>query len=208
MRSGECKRWDQFWNNAVIKLLYASRYGSRTPSVPSKWFPNTICDMEQNMPFVHLAENKNLNSKINRTYRLVAIAGVSIQVPWQVVKSLQLICRSGTCRVHLQVPVLQNELQWLASKAGNRTAVPVLSIKVNDMPYCNTAYLHSESYLRPWVTGIIHDNTVSPRMRHLWPPTARREYWQLVNLRELGRRHSRLFRGLNAIYIYLGCETG
>ena len=54
----------------------------------------------------------------NRTCRLAAIAGVTILVPYYVVKSLQLIWRSGTRRFHLWVPDLQMNCsdlaEWLA----------------------------------------------------------------------------------------------
>ena len=50
---------------------------------------------------------------------LVAITETSIPMPYlEHIKSLQLICRSGTRRFHLRVPDLQNELQRLDCMSG------------------------------------------------------------------------------------------
>ena len=49
----------------------------------------------------------NEHSFWNRICHLVAIAGATLLVPCHVVKSLQLLWRSGTCRWNLRVPDLQ-----------------------------------------------------------------------------------------------------
>ena len=66
---------------------------------------------------------------------LVATAGTIILVPYHEVKSLQLIWRSGTRRIHLRGARSSNELQWFDLMTGHQDSSSSNGHQV-DMPYC------------------------------------------------------------------------
>ena len=75
----------------------------------------------------------------NRACCVAAIAGVTIQVPCPVVKSLQLIWRYGTRRFHLRVPYHQMsciDSRWLIWKLGTHRfhlRMPNFLMSCNDL---------------------------------------------------------------------------
>ena len=66
----------------------------------------------------------------NRVCHLAAIAGAVILIPWHIVKSLQLIWRSGTRRFHLRVPDLQMSCSDFTKWSGTNVVVPVMATRV------------------------------------------------------------------------------
>ena len=59
-----------------------------------------------------------------------AIAGATLLVPCHVVKSPQLIWRSGTRSFHLRVPDLQKSCSDLNLRQGTRIIVPIMASRV------------------------------------------------------------------------------
>ena len=98
--------------------------------------PKNICGVTK--PIWHIA--------------LAAIIGTTTLVPYQWVKSLQLIWRSGARRFHLRVPDLQTSCRDLTTWQGTRIVAPVMAARVT----CPISSLSSPQYEQiPIILGVL-----------------------------------------------------